>query len=86
MTSNKGVTGHTFAAAGAIEAVATVLSMRAGLLPPATVGFEPDPDLPIDVVHDRARPWTPGPTLSTSFGLGGQNAAIVLAPPPVDHR
>jgi 3-oxoacyl-[acyl-carrier-protein] synthase II len=42
--------------------------------------FEPDPDLPVDVVHGEARAWTPGPVLSNSFGLGGTNGCLVLGP------
>ncbi|MCU0268733.1 MAG: beta-ketoacyl-ACP synthase II [Acidimicrobiales bacterium] len=82
VTSIKGVTGHALGAAGAIEAVAVVLSMQHRLLPP-TAGFEQqDPELPeIDLVHGAARPWEPGPTLSNSFGFGGHNGCLALAPP-----
>ena len=81
VTSIKGVTGHSLGAAGSIEAVAVVLSMRHGVLPP-TFGFaERDPELPeIDIVTGDGRPWTPGPTLSNSFGFGGHNGTIVLQP------
>lgn len=83
VTSVKGVLGHALGAAGALEAVAVVLSMTEGLLPP-TAGYEqPDPELPpLDVVHGQPRPWTPGPTLSNSFGFGGHNGTLVLAPAP----
>jgi 3-oxoacyl-[acyl-carrier-protein] synthase II len=81
VTSIKGVTGHSLGAAGAIEAVAVVESMRRGLLPPTAVTAEVDPELPpIDLVMGEARPWTPGPTLSNSFGFGGHNGTLVLAP------
>lgn len=80
VTSNKGVIGHTFAAAGALEAVATVLSFAEGVIPAAVIGFEADPTLALDVVVEEPRAWRPGPVVSTSFGLGGQNAAVVLAP------
>jgi len=84
VTSLKGITGHSLGAAGALEAVATVLSMQKGLIPP-TAGYEnPDPDMaPIDLVVGEARPWTPGPTLSNSFGFGGHNGCIVIGPPPL---
>ena len=80
VTSIKGVTGHSLGAAGALEAVAVVQSMRHGLIPP-TFGYgEPDPELAaIDIVTE-ARPWTPGPTLSNSFGFGGHNGCLVIAP------
>ncbi|MGZ4708832.1 MAG: beta-ketoacyl-[acyl-carrier-protein] synthase family protein, partial [Acidimicrobiales bacterium] len=80
VTSIKGVTGHSLGAAGALEAVAVVQSMLHGVIPP-TVGYgEPDPDLAaIDIVTE-ARPWTPGPTLSNSFGFGGHNGCLVIAP------
>ena len=81
MTSIKGVTGHALGAAGALEAVAVVESMRRGLIPPTAVTTEVDPNLPaIDLVLGEARPWTPGPTLSNSFGFGGHNGTLVLAP------
>ncbi len=81
VTSTKGVTGHALGAAGALEAAAVVLSIEHGLLPP-TAGFgERDPELPeIDIVVDEARSWTPGPSLSNSFGFGGHNGTVVIAP------
>jgi 3-oxoacyl-[acyl-carrier-protein] synthase II len=81
VTSTKGVTGHALGAAGAIEAVAVVLSMLNRLIPP-TDGLESfDPELPgIDVVQKEARAWTPGPSLSNSFGFGGHNGTLVIAP------
>ena len=81
VTSIKGVTGHSLGAAGAIEAVAVVESMRRGLIPPTAVTTVVDPNLPqIDLVIGEARPWTPGPTLSNSFGFGGHNGTLVLGP------
>lgn len=81
VTSIKGVTGHSLGAAGAIEAVAVVLSMQHGLIPP-TDGLEHfDPRLPkIDVVMGEPRAWQPGPSLSNSFGFGGHNGTLVFAP------
>ena len=81
VTSIKGVTGHSLGAAGAIEAVAVIESMRRRLIPPTAVTTEVDPALPpIDLVLGDPRPWTPGPTLSNSFGFGGHNGTLVLAP------
>lgn len=81
VTSTKGVTGHALGAAGALEAVAVVLAMQHGLIPP-TAGFEqPDPELPeIDLVVGEARAWEPGPAMSNSFGFGGHNGSVVIAP------
>jgi 3-oxoacyl-[acyl-carrier-protein] synthase II len=80
VTSIKGVTGHALGAAGSLEAVAVVQSMITGIIPPTAGYGEPDPDLaPIDIVTE-ARAWTPGPTLSNSFGFGGHNGTIVIAP------
>jgi 3-oxoacyl-[acyl-carrier-protein] synthase II len=85
VTSIKGVVGHSLGAAGAIEAVAIVLGMQRGLIPPTAGYVNPDPDMaPIDLVVGEARPWTPGPVLSNSFGFGGHNGCIVIGPPPVD--
>ena len=81
MTSTKGVTGHALGAAGALEAVAVVLSMAHRLLPPTMGLEEPDPEMPpLDLVRDEPRPWEPGPSLSNSFGFGGHNGTIVIAP------
>jgi 3-oxoacyl-[acyl-carrier-protein] synthase II len=84
VTSIKGITGHSLGAAGALEAVSVVLSMQTGLIPP-TAGYEtPDPEMaPIDLVVGSPRDWTPGPTLSNSFGFGGHNGCVVIGPPPV---
>lgn len=80
VTSTKGVTGHALGGAGAIEVAAVLLSIERGLIPP-TAGFENrDPELPeIDLVTE-IRDWVPGPTLSNSFGFGGHNATLVIAP------
>jgi 3-oxoacyl-[acyl-carrier-protein] synthase II len=81
VTSIKGVTGHSLGAAGALEAVSVVESLRRQLIPPTAVTTEVDPDLPaLDLVMGEARPWTPGPTLSNSFGFGGHNGTLVLGP------
>lgn len=81
VTSIKGVTGHSLGAAGALEAVAVVLSMRHGLVPPTARTTEIDPALPpLDLVLGQPRPWTPGPTISNSFGFGGHNGVLVLLP------
>jgi 3-oxoacyl-[acyl-carrier-protein] synthase II len=81
VTSIKGVTGHALGGAGAIEAVATVMTIVKRLIPP-TAGYEvPDPEIPLDVVHGEPRPWEPAPSLSNSFGFGGHNGCLVIGPP-----
>ncbi len=80
VTSIKGVTGHSLGAAGAIEAVASALTIDRGEIPP-TVGLEElDPDIHLDVVTGGTRSFAPGVVLSNSFGFGGHNGTIVLAP------
>ena len=81
ITSTKGVTGHALGGAGALEAAAVLLSMNRRLIPP-TAGHETlDPEMPdIDLVVGEPRPWAPGPSLSNSFGFGGHNGTLVIAP------
>jgi 3-oxoacyl-[acyl-carrier-protein] synthase II len=81
MNSIKGVTGHSFGAAGAIEAVSLVLSMLKRSIPP-TKGLEiVDPALPdVDIVGSEARDWEPAPAMSNSFGFGGHNGSLIIAP------
>ena len=85
VTSGKGVTGHLVAGAGAIEAVAVFLALRAGEVPPTANHDRDDPDLAIDVVAGAPRQVAPGPVVSNSFGFGGHNATVVLGPAPAGH-
>ena len=81
VTSIKGITGHSLGAAGSLEAVALALTIDRRLIPP-TVGLtEQDPEITIDVVTEEARVWEPAPALSNSFGFGGHNGTLVMAPP-----
>ena len=83
VTSIKGVTGHALGAAGAIEAIATALTIEKGVIPP-TAGLEQmDPEIHLDVVVGEPRPFSPGPALSNNFGFGGHNGTLVLGPAPV---
>ena len=83
VTSIKGVTGHSLGAAGAIEAVSVVESMIRGIIPPTANTTAVDPELPpINVVLGQGQEWTPGPTISNSFGFGGHNASLVFGPAP----
>ena len=77
-TSTKGVTGHLIGAAGAVEAVAAILSSRDGLVPPTANHERTDPTVTIDVVSGSPRSVR-GPVLSNSFGFGGHNATLVLS-------
>ena len=81
VTSTKGITGHGLGAAGAIEAVAAVLSIEHRLIPPTSGYEQPDPDIHLDIVAGEARPWEPGAVLSNSFGFGGHNGSLVITPP-----
>ena len=81
VTSTKGVTGHALGAAGAIEAAAVLLSMQHGKIPRTAGHANIDPVMPpIDIVVGEARDWTPGPTMSNSFGFGGHNGCLVIGP------
>ncbi|HAY67026.1 beta-ketoacyl-[acyl-carrier-protein] synthase family protein [bacterium] len=83
VTSIKGVTGHSLGAAGAIEAVSVVESMIRGIIPPTANTTAVDPELPpINVVLGEGQEWTPGPTISNSFGFGGHNASLIFGPAP----
>ena len=82
VTGTKGVTGHLVGAAGAAEAVASLLALDRQLVPPTANHEQTDPAISVDVVAGSPRPARPGPVLSNSFGFGGHNAALVLAGPP----
>jgi 3-oxoacyl-[acyl-carrier-protein] synthase II len=81
VTSIKGVTGHALGAAGAIEAVASVLTIANRLIPPTAGLTKLDPEIRLDVVAGEPRPWEPGPVMSNSFGFGGHNGCLVVVPP-----
>lgn len=79
-TSIKGVTGHALGAAGALEAVACALAITNGKIPPTANTQNVDPEIALDVVTGAGRTWKPGPILSNSFGFGGHNGSLVIAP------
>jgi 3-oxoacyl-[acyl-carrier-protein] synthase II len=82
ISSNKSMIGHTLSAAGAIEAVISLMTMREGRIPP-TINYDiPDPAIPLDVVPNVARDRDVATVLSNSFGFGGQNVCLVLAREP----
>jgi 3-oxoacyl-[acyl-carrier-protein] synthase II len=79
ITANKSMLGHTLGAAGAIEAVATVLTLRDGCVPPTINLTDPDPEAAgLDIVTGEARQADLSVALSNSFGFGGQNTALVF--------
>ena len=80
VTSIKGVTGHALGAAGALEAVASVLTIDRRQIPPTAGLEELDPEIDLDVVVGRPRPFEPGPVLSNSLGFGGHNGCVVVGP------
>lgn len=78
MSSNKSMIGHLACAAGSIEAIAAVLTIQHGIVPP-TINYEtPDPDCDLDYVPNQARQQEVNVCLSNSFGLGGQNCSLVI--------
>ena len=78
VSGTKGATGHCLGAAGAIEAMFTVLSVRDGKLPP-TINYEvPDPECDLDYVPNESRDAVVDVAVSNSFGFGGHNACVVF--------
>jgi 3-oxoacyl-[acyl-carrier-protein] synthase II len=79
VTANKSMLGHTLGAAGAIEAIATILAIREGCIPPTINLDDPDPDgLGLDLTPNVASSRTVDAAMSNSFGFGGQNTALVF--------
>jgi beta-ketoacyl-acyl-carrier-protein synthase II len=78
ISSTKSMLGHAMGASGTIEAIACTLAIRDGIIPP-TINYEnPDPECDLDYVPNTARKQTVNAALSNSFGLGGQNACLVI--------
>ncbi len=78
VSSSKSMIGHTIGAAGAIEAIITILSLENGILPPTINLDQPDPDLDLDFVPNHSRKQDIRVALSNSFGFGGHNATLVF--------
>jgi 3-oxoacyl-[acyl-carrier-protein] synthase II len=77
ISSTKSMTGHLLGAAGGAELIATVLSMKHGIVHP-TINYEtPDPDCDLDYVPNKPREWKVTCAISNSFGFGGHNAVLV---------
>ncbi len=78
LSSIKSMVGHLIGAAGAVEAVALALTLQEGVLPPTINHTHPDPECDLDYVPNNAREVLVRTAMSTSFGFGGQNAALVM--------
>lgn len=78
ISSNKGVLGHSLGAAGALEAAATVLTLKTQVAPPTANYQEPDPACDLDVIPNTARDMKIDTAMSNSFAFGGLNAVLVF--------
>ena len=80
INSTKSMTGHLLGGAGAIEAIATILALKNGIIPPTINHFDDDPQIDprFDIVFNQARQRDIHYGLSNSFGFGGQNATVVF--------
>lgn len=78
VSSSKSLFGHTLGACGAVELAATLVGMKEGFLPPTLNLDAPDPECTLDYVAHRARPARVDVALSTSFGFGSRNAALLV--------
>lgn len=78
ISSNKSMIGHLLGAAGAVEAVATALTIKEGIIPP-TINYEyPDPECDLDYVPNKAIQYPVKVAISNSFGFGGTNGCLVF--------
>ncbi|MFI6158507.1 MULTISPECIES: beta-ketoacyl-ACP synthase II [Micromonospora] len=81
LTATKSMTGHLLGAAGALESIATILSIRDGVVPPTINLDEPDAGLDMDVAAHKARHLEIPAALNNAFGFGGHNVALVFTRP-----
>ncbi len=79
MSSNKSMIGHLLGAAGAVEAVATVLTLRDQIVPPTINYTEADPDCDLDYVPNKACSFEMHCAMSNSLGFGGHNSSVVFS-------
>jgi 3-oxoacyl-(acyl-carrier-protein) synthase len=86
ITSSKSMTGHLYAASGAVEAMVCVKTITDGIISP-TINYEtPDPDCDLDYTPNQAREAEVNIAMSNSFGLGGRNATIIFKKYESGHR
>ena len=79
LNSTKSMTGHLMGAAGAVEAIATVLSVKNNIVPPTINHFTDDPDIPqLDFSFNKPTPRRVDFALSNAFGFGGHNASLAF--------
>lgn len=78
VSATKSMIGHLFGAAGAVESIATVLTIRDGIVPPTINLTDPDPACDLDLVPDHARKADVEVAMSNGFGFGGHNAVVVF--------
>ena len=78
ISSNKSMVGHTLGAAGAIEAVSSIMTILTGIIPPTINLHNPDPACDLDYVPNEARQATVNVALSNSMGFGGHNTSLIF--------
>jgi 3-oxoacyl-[acyl-carrier-protein] synthase II len=78
ISSTKGATGHCLGAAGAVEAIFSIMAVNRGVMPPTINYDEPDPECDLDYIPNEARKADVRVAVSNSFGFGGHNASIVI--------
>ena len=78
ISSIKSMMGHLIAAAGAVELITCILTIRDGIIPPTANYGTPDPECDLDYVPNHARKTKVDTALSNSFGFGGQNDTLIV--------
>ena len=77
VSSTKSSIGHTLGAGSALESIASIKALNEGVIPPTLHYDEPDPNLDLDYVPNKARKSELRAVLSNSFGFGGQNSTLI---------
>ncbi len=78
ISSTKSMTGHTLGAAGAVEAVISIMAIQTGIIPPTINLHNPDPECDLDYVPNEARKATVNIAMSNSMGFGGHNTCLIF--------